>query len=57
MTINARDGYILTNGDVYGYTVALGSKDKETNYHEITIEEYENIMKEKEAAIEDVLHK
>lgn len=56
MKIYAKDGYILTNGDVYGLIIDLGSKDKETNYHEITIEEYKQILKEKEDAINDVLH-
>lgn len=57
MTINAREGYILTNGDVYGYTIALGSKDSETNYHEITIEEYKEILKQREEAMCDDLPK
>ena len=57
MTINAREGYILTNGDVYGYTIALGSKDSKDNYHEITIEEYEEILKQQEEAMCDDLPK
>jgi hypothetical protein len=54
MKIYAKDGYILTNGDVYGYVIDLGSRDSETNYHEITIEEYKQILKEIEMKIEEV---
>lgn len=57
MKIYAKDGYVLTNGDVYGYVIDLGSKDKETNYHEITIEEYKEILKQREEAERDVLLK
>ena len=49
MKIYAKEGYILTNGNnVYGYIIDLGKFDSEENYHEITIEEYENILKEEE---------
>ena len=49
MTIYAKEGYILTNGDdVYGYIIDLGKFDNEENYHEITIEEYEEILKQEE---------
>lgn len=54
MKIQAKEGYILTNGDVYGYIIDLGSKDSETNYHEITIEEYKEILKEQEKKFEEV---
>ena len=48
MKIYAKEGYILTNGDVYGYIIDLGKFDNEENYHEITIEEYEEILKQEE---------
>lgn len=48
MKIYANEGYILTNDDVYGYIIDLGKFDKEENYHEITIEEYEEILKKEE---------
>lgn len=48
MKIYAKEGYILTNGDVYGYIIDLGKFDKENNYYQITIEEYEEILKKEE---------
>ena len=48
MKIFAKDGYILTNGEAYGYIVDLGNKDNESNYYQITIEEYEEILKKEE---------
>jgi 3-deoxy-D-arabino-heptulosonate 7-phosphate (DAHP) synthase len=54
MKIYSKEGYILTNGNVYGYIIDLGSKDSETNYHEIPIEEYKEILKEKEMKFEEV---
>ena len=50
--ITASEGMILTNGSAYGRRIALGSLDSAENWHEITIEEYERIMKE-EAEKED----
>ena len=46
--ITASEGMILTNGSAYGRRIALGSLDSAENWHEITVEEYEQIMKEKE---------
>ena len=52
MTIYAKEGYILTNGnDVYGYIIDLGKFDSEENYYEITIEEYEEILKQEEMLV------
>lgn len=49
MKIYAKEGYILTNGnDVYGYIIDLGKFDNESNYYQITIEEYEEILKKEE---------
>ena len=55
MKIYAKEGYILTNGNVYGYVIDLGSKDSETNYHEITQAEYEEIMAREEINEQDEL--
>lgn len=48
MKIYASEGYMLTDGNVYGKIIDLGKFDKEENYHEITIEEYEEILKKEE---------
>lgn len=48
MKIYADEGYILTNGDVYGYIIDLGKFDNENNYYQITIEEYDRLMAESE---------
>lgn len=42
----AREGYIYTNGETFGYTIRLGVNDGADNWHEITEEEYEKIQKE-----------
>ena len=39
----AKEGYIYTNGETFGYTIRLGSNDSAHNWHEITEEEYETI--------------
>lgn len=48
MKIYANEGYILTDGNVYGYIIDLGKFDNESNYYQITIEEYEEILKKEE---------
>ena len=44
--LTASNGRIFTNGEAYGTTVYLGANDAPENWHEITIEEYEEKMKE-----------
>ena len=47
--IEARNGMIITNGEIYGRTIFLGSNFKKEDFYEITIEEYQTIKdKEKE---------
>lgn len=54
--LKSNDGYILTNGDTYGYIVYLGAGDKQENWREIPIEEYNTIIKaEEEKAINGIL--
>lgn len=43
--ITASAGYVLTNGEAYGKEIYLGCNDTPENWHEITEEEYEEIMK------------
>ena len=44
--LEASAGHMLTNGVTYGESVVLGVGDSPNNWHEITVEEYEEIMKE-----------
>jgi hypothetical protein len=46
--LRASEGMMLTNGEAYGKTVALGATDKAENWREITMEEYERKMAETE---------
>ena len=39
---------ILTDGNSYGRVVYLGKSDTAENWHEITEEEYQEILKEQE---------
>ena len=43
--LTANDGYILTNGEVYGKEIYLGVNDSPNNWHEITEEEYAEVLK------------
>lgn len=44
--LTATDGYVLTNGDVYGKEVYLGIYDSAENWHEITDAEYAAVLAE-----------
>lgn len=44
--IEARNGMILTNGEIYGRTIFLGTNLNKEDFHEITVEEYERILAE-----------
>lgn len=48
VTLFADEGKILTNGVDYGTTISLAENADASQYYEITIEEYENILKEQE---------
>lgn len=47
----ADDGKMLTDGEIYARSIELGDWDKAENYHEITTEEYDEIMSENEEVI------
>ena len=49
ITIIADEGKWLTDGENYGKTISLAEGVSVDNYYEITDEEYEIIMKEKES--------
>lgn len=47
-TLYADGGKILTNGEIYGKQIFLADGVSETDFYEITEEEYKRVMKEKE---------
>ena len=54
--LTASEGMMLTNGEAYGREIYLGKSDSAESWHEITSEEYENILAEKEAEINEDIH-
>ena len=50
--ITASDGMVLTNGEAFGKEIYLGKNDSPDNWREISDEEYEKILAEKESARE-----
>lgn len=52
ITLIADEGKVLTNGEIYGKVIALGSGDSAGNYHEITEAEYAAVVAERAAAEE-----
>lgn len=51
--IEATEGHILTNGEVYGRTVYLAEGENGEDFYEITEEEYNEIQEAEEATAED----
>lgn len=47
--LTASDGYVLTDGEVYGRIIYLGKDRNPDEFHEITEEEYQEVLKEQEA--------
>ena len=43
---------MLTDGKIYGKVIFLSTTDKAENYHEITDEEYEQILKQEEETLD-----
>ena len=50
--LRASEGHKLTNGTAYGSSIVLGAGDSPDNWREITIEEYNEIMKAQETETE-----
>ncbi len=42
--LNASEGMMLTNGEIYAKRLELGAWDSIDNYHEIPIAEYEAML-------------
>ena len=43
--LTATEGYVLTNGETYSKEIYLGVNDSADNWHEITEEEYAEVLK------------
>lgn len=51
--INASEGYILTNGEIYGKIIYLADGMDESIFYEITEEEYNAIVSDNELTEDD----
>ena len=49
--LTATEGYVLTNGETYSKEIYLGVNDKADNWHEITDEEYAEVLKAEESEV------
>ena len=49
--ITPDEGMVLTNGETFSKEVYLGTNDKAENWHEITEEEYQELLRKQEEAI------
>lgn len=43
-SIKSRDGYILTNGEIYGTEIYLATGVNKEDFKEITMDEYQKIL-------------
>lgn len=53
--LSASDGMLLRNGDNFSETVVLGDYDKAENYTEVSRDEYEAFVRERQKAEEDAM--
>lgn len=56
--LKAAEGMVLTNGEAFsevGGSVYLGANDSPENWHEITEEEYNKILKQQEAEMPETM--
>ena len=47
----ASNGMVLTNGDIYGKMIFLGKGINADDFHEITNEEYQEILNQQEVTV------
>lgn len=45
-SIKAKDGYVLTNGEIFGVEIFLAEGVNAEDFREITREEYEEMMRD-----------
>ena len=50
-SIKAKEGYILTNGEIFGTEIFLAEGMSAEAFREITREEYEELMEENERLV------
>lgn len=51
--IEATEGHILTNGEIFGRTIYLAEGESGEGFYEITEEEYNEIQESEEATADD----
>ena len=52
-TIKAGNGFILTNGEIYGTTILLADSASKTDFYEIPFADYEAMMADEAAEASD----
>ena len=50
--LKAKDGFVYTDGEIYGDTIYLAEGVDELKFYEITLDEYREILKREEENIE-----
>ena len=52
VVLKAKDGFVYTDGEIYGDTIYLAEGADASKFHEITTEEYKKILEEENNLIE-----
>lgn len=56
IVLNATDGHVLTNGEIYGTTIYLADGLDGADFYEITKAEYDEIMNSEQTTDEDYIN-
>ena len=51
--LKAREGYVYTNGEIFGETIYLAKDVDESKFYEITKEEYREMIMEEADGVEE----